>query len=178
MYTTKKKWFAVYTRPRWEKKVSELLDRKCIENYCPLNKVRRQWSDRTKIILEPLFTSYVFVNITELDQLEVRKTDGIINFVYFLSKPAVIRNDEIDAIKLFLARYEGVKLNKTNVNINDYIQITDGPLIHLEGNVLEVRNRTIIVTLPSLGYNLIAEIKRDNIKVVPPHSKPLVRSIL
>jgi transcription antitermination factor NusG len=55
------KWYAVYTRPRWEKKVAALLLHKGIESYCPLNKVRRRWSDRTKTIEEPLFKSYVFV---------------------------------------------------------------------------------------------------------------------
>ena len=34
-----KKWYAVYTRPRWEKKVAEILTRRKIENYCPINKV-------------------------------------------------------------------------------------------------------------------------------------------
>jgi hypothetical protein len=51
------KWYAVYTRPRWEKKVAEILTDKKIENYCPLNKVVRQWSDRKKIVHEPLFTT-------------------------------------------------------------------------------------------------------------------------
>ena len=56
-------WFAVYTKPRWEKKVSGILDDNGIENYCPLNKVVKQWSDRKKVILEPLFKSYVFVRV-------------------------------------------------------------------------------------------------------------------
>ena len=54
--STEKKWYAVYTRPKWEKKVAELLSRKRIENYCPLNKSIKQWSDRKKTIFEPLFT--------------------------------------------------------------------------------------------------------------------------
>jgi transcription antitermination factor NusG len=59
------KWYAIYTRPRWEKKVNFLLQGKGIESYCPLNKVRRKWSDRIKTIEEPLFKSYVFVKIDE-----------------------------------------------------------------------------------------------------------------
>jgi transcription antitermination factor NusG len=62
---TTKKWFAIYTRPRWEKKVHKLLEEKGIECYCPLNKVHRKWSDRIKIVEEPLFKSYVFVKLTE-----------------------------------------------------------------------------------------------------------------
>ena len=59
------KWYAVYTKPRWEKKVNSLLLQKGIEVYCPLNKVRRKWSDRIKTIEEPLFKSYVFVKIKD-----------------------------------------------------------------------------------------------------------------
>jgi transcription antitermination factor NusG len=166
MSITNKKWYAVYTRHRWEKKVSELLTRKNIENYCPLNRVTKKWSDRTKIILEPLFTSYVFVNITAHELWEIRNTDGVINFVYFLSKPAIIRGEEIEAIKLFLANHENVQLDKSTVNLKDHVRITDGAFIDLEGNVLELRHKTIIVMLPSLGYNLITEINRSQIKVI------------
>jgi len=69
-----KNWYAVYTRPKWEKKVAELLSRKRIENYCPLHKSIKQWSDRKKTIFEPLFNSYVFVHVDETDHLPVRQT--------------------------------------------------------------------------------------------------------
>ncbi|MEP6750927.1 MAG: UpxY family transcription antiterminator, partial [Bacteroidota bacterium] len=103
MHSVTKKWYVVYTRPRWEKKVADQLSRKKIDYYCPLNRVHRQWSDRKKIVLEPLFSAYVFVQIDETEQLQVRLTDGVINFVYWLGKPAVIKNEEIHAIREFLS---------------------------------------------------------------------------
>src|SRR4030095_8525252 len=106
------RWYALYTKPRWEKKVAEILMRKNVETYCPLNKVKRQWSDRKKVILEPLFHSYVFVRIPEKLQNHVRQTDGVINIVYWLGKPAVIRDAEIEVIKRFLNDFENVKLEK------------------------------------------------------------------
>jgi transcription antitermination factor NusG len=124
---TKKQWYAVYTRPRWEKKVAELLEKKKIEVYCPLTKTQRQWADRKKLILEPLFTSYVFVNATEQEHLNIRQTDGVVNFVYWLNKPAVIRNDEIDTIKKFLNEYDYVTVEKTHVNLSDRVRVINGP---------------------------------------------------
>src|SRR5688500_10904022 len=103
-----KRWYAVYTRPRWEKKVAAALSKSEIENYCPLNKVERRWSDRKKIIEEPLFTSYVFVRASLKEQTVIRETDGIVNFVYWLGRPAVIRNEEIDLIKRFLNQHKNV----------------------------------------------------------------------
>lgn len=159
-------WYAVYTKPRWEKKVAELLNRRRIDNYCPLNKVERQWHDRKKIIEEPLFTSYVFVHINDAQQLDVRKTDGVLNFVYWLGKPAVIRTNEIEAIRDFLEDHHNVRLEKTKVAPKDMVRVVRGPLIGQEGNVLEVYNQKAKVFLPSLGYCLVADLGRDHIQVI------------
>jgi transcription antitermination factor NusG len=100
------RWYAIYTRPRWEKKVNTLLAEKGIESYCPLNKVRRKWSDRIKTIEEPLFKSYVFVRIRDDERSNVRMTSGVVNFVYWDGKPALIRDKEIQNIRRFLDEYE------------------------------------------------------------------------
>jgi len=160
------KWYALYTKPRWEKKVAEILSRKKIENYCPLNKVLRQWSDRKKIVLEPLFTSYVFVKAAEKEHSEIRKIDGIINFVYWLSKPAIIRSEEIESVKNFLNEHVNVRLEKTSVNINNRVRITRGALMEYEGQVIDVKNNTVKIILPSLGYMMVAEVEKTNIKVI------------
>ena len=168
--TKDKMWYAVYTKPRWEKKVAGLLTRKRIENYCPLNRVQRQWSDRKKIVMEPLFQSYVFVYISINEHSKVRETSGILNFVYWLQKPAIIRNEEIDVIKKFLNEYHHIQLEKSVVNLNDKVRIIGGPLMSREGNVLEVKNKTVKVLLPTIGYALVAEIEKINLeKVVVPN---------
>jgi transcription antitermination factor NusG len=163
-----KNWFAIYTRPRWEKKVAEILTKNKIENYCPLNKVVRQWSDRKKTIEEPLFTSYVFVRIPENQQVSVKRLDGVLNLVYWLGKPAVIQDAEIDIIKRFLTENSNVLLEKTPVNINDRVRIVNGPLMELEGEVLSIRNRRIKIVLPSLGYLMYAEVETSNVEVLSP----------
>jgi transcription antitermination factor NusG len=165
---TKKQWYALYTRPRWEKKVADLLERKKVEVYCPLNKVHRQWADRRKMILEPLFPSYVFVYISEEEHRGMIETDGVINFVYWMDKPAVIRNEEIETIKKFLHEYDYVTLEKTEVNLNDQVRIINGPLMMWEGNVVEIRTNTVKITLPSLGQTLVAEIRNvETVRALP-----------
>ncbi|HTI09316.1 MAG TPA: UpxY family transcription antiterminator [Puia sp.] len=161
-----KNWYVVYTKPRWEKKVARQLEQKGIEHYCPLTRVQRQWSDRKKIVLEPLFSAYVFVRLEETEQTPVKQTDGVMNFVYWLKKPAVIRDEEIDTIKRFLNEYQIVKLEKSTVNVNDQIRVISGPLMERQGNVLEIRNKTVKVSLPTLGYNIVAEIEKTNIEIL------------
>jgi transcription antitermination factor NusG len=163
-----RKWLAVYTRPRWEKKVNQLLDEKGIESYCPLNKVRRKWSDRVKIIQEPLFKSYVFVKVNDDDRTQVRMTAGVINFIYWQGKPAVIKEKEIIAIKRFLDEYENVEVHPINVEISQRVKIISGPLMDQEGNVIEVKNKTAKIAIDSLGYVLVATVEKTKLSLVKP----------
>lgn len=157
------KWYAIYTRPRWEKKVNNLLIEKGIESYCPLNKVRRKWSDRMKTIEEPLFKSYVFVKINEEERTNVRMTNGVVNFVYWNGKPAVIREKEIQTVKRFLDEYENVEAVKLELAPNERVRVIAGPMMDKEGKVLEVKNKTAKVCIDSLGYMLIAYIDKSKL---------------
>jgi transcription antitermination factor NusG len=163
-----RKWLAVYTRPRWEKKVNQLLTEKGLESYCPLNKVRRKWSDRVKVVEEPLFKSYVFVKVTDSDRTAVRMTNGAINFVYWDGKPAVIKEKEITAIKRFLDEYENVEARPNQLKVNQRVRITNGSLMDQEGKVLDVRHKTARVAIDSLGYILVAYIDRTKLTSVLP----------
>jgi transcription antitermination factor NusG len=172
---TKKQWYALYTRPRWEKKVADLLEKKKVEVYCPLSRVEKQWADRKKVVLEPLFSSYVFVNISEQEHLGIKQTDGVVNFVYWLNKPAVIRNEEIDTIRKFLSEYDHVSVERTQVNLNDRVRIINGPLMMWEGHVVEIRTNTVKITLPSLGQTLVAEIRKENLETISPLQEPQLK---
>lgn len=166
-YHMNKQWFVLYTRSNCEKKVSEVLSKREIENYCPLNKVYRQWSDRKKIINMPLFSSYVFVRVLEKDLAGLKSiTSNIVNLVYWLGKPAVVKDEEIDNIKFFLNDYSNIKLEKRNVDVNEEVLIMRGSFYNQQGVVRAVKNNSVVVSLPSLGYSMIAEIPISNIKIL------------
>ena len=163
-----RKWLAVYTRPRWEKKVNQLLVEKGMESYCPLNKVRRKWSDRIKVVEEPLFKSYVFVKVSEEDRAIVRMTNGAINFVYWNGKPAVIKDREITAIKRFLDEYENVEARPAELKVNQRVRVTNGMLMDHTGKVVDIRHKIAKVAIDSLGYILIAYIDRTKLTSAQP----------
>lgn len=158
------KWYAVYTRPRWEKKVDLLLSNKGIESYCPLNRVRRRWSDRIKLVEEPLFKSYVFVKIDDSFRTHVRMTDGVINFVYWDGKPAIVKDREILTIKRFLDEHENVELIRMELKPEQRVRVIAGPLMDLEGKVIEIKNKVAKVAIDSLGYFLIADIDKGKLQ--------------
>lgn len=159
-------WYAVHTRPRWEKKVAGLLHDKGIENYCPLNKVIRQWSDRKKAILEPLFKGYVFVQVDEKAKWDLLQVNGIVNYVHWLGKPARIPDHEIDTIRRFLNEFEEVEVIETAVQVNSNVIIKQGVLMNYKGIVLELQGNRAKVKIASMGLQLSAYFDKKNLEIV------------
>lgn len=157
------KWYVLYTKPRWEKKVASLLTERGIENYCPLNRVTKKWSDRTKKILEPLFKGYLFVYTEENSFVKVRETEGVLNFVYWLRKPAVVKEKEINTIKKFLLEFDDVQVSDNTIIPEDRVEITQGLLMNFRGIVLEVNGNTAKVKVDGMGVVLTATFDKKNI---------------
>lgn len=159
-------WYAVYTKPRWEKKVAERLAEKGIEHYCPLNKVVKQWSDRKKVVMEPLFKGYVFVRVPEVKKWELKQTDGILNYVYWLGKPAVVQPEEIDTIRKFMNEFEQVEVHQSGMDVDDKVLVKQGVMMNYEGIVIEVAGNRAKVRINSMGLELNAVFDRKNLEPV------------
>lgn len=162
----KRNWYAVYTKPRWEKKVAALLESKGIEYYCPLNKVVKQWSDRKKVVLEPLFKSYVFVQVEEKKKWELLNINGIVNYVHWLGKPAKIKESEIETIKKFLNEFNTVEIVESTSPVNSKVKIKHGVLMNYQGILLEVSGNKASVKIESMGLQLTALFDRNNIELI------------
>ncbi len=156
----------MYTRPRWEKKIAEKLLAAGVDHYCPLNKVSRQWSDRKKVVIEPVFKGYVFVRLEEKKKWEIRNFSGILNFVHWLGKPARIRDEEINTIKKFLDEFDDVQVEKKDFGLNDTVRITKGVLLNYEGMVLSVYGNRAIVKIDSMDLQLSAHFDKKSLEVV------------
>ena len=161
-----KNWYAVYTKPRWEKKICEQLERKRLSFYCPMNKVRRKWSDRYKVIEEPLFKSYVFVHISDEEKTRVRLTDGVVNFLYWNGKPAIIKEQEIEIIRKFLNEYSDVEVRPVTLESGQKVRVKTGLMMDTEGIVIKVLNNRAFVLLESLGYELTAQFEKSNLEPI------------
>ena len=90
-------------------------------------------------------------------------TDGVINFVYWDGKPAVIKEKEIESIRKFLDEYEDVQLIKLEIRDDQKVRITSGAFMDLEGKVIEVKNKSARVLVESLGYLLVADIDKSKL---------------
>ncbi len=163
MEENNKKWYAIYTKPRCEKKVHQYLTLKQIESYCPVQSFKKRYTDRYKVVEEPLFKSYVFVNITQKEITEVRLTVGVVNFVYWLHKPAVIANEDIITIKKFLNEYVHITLQSIDLKENQRIIVTSGLFMQHKGTVKQVKKNKVVVYLDSLGVAMVAELHKSDI---------------
>ena len=163
MAQEKKSWYAVYTRPHSEKKVFDRLQDAGFEAYCPLNRVKKKWSDRIKWVEEPLFKSYVFVKVTESGRTGVRMVNGVVNFVYWLGKPAMVREKEIQTIRKFLNDYEEVQVLPLNLSTDTPVTIRQGIFMDKEARVLKVINNKVQVIIQSIGYSLVAIVNKSNL---------------
>lgn len=161
MSEAQKHWYAVYTRPRWEKKLASILQEKGVECYCPLNKVTRQWSDRRKIVLEPLFKGYLFVRVSPADLWSVKNFDGILNYVFWEGKPAVIRDQEIENVRRFLLEFEEVEVH--DIKQAGRVKVKQGVMMNFEGIVLEIRGKQAFVRIDYMGLELSAVFERKNL---------------
>jgi len=160
-------WFAVYTKPRWEKKVAGILDDIGIENYCPLNKVVKQWSDRKKVILEPLFKSYVFVRVKDSEKWDLKNVNGILNFVYWLGKPARIKEEDIFTIKKFLNEFSDVQFEEVSrLTVNSKVRIKQGLLMNYNGVLVEINGSRAKVRIETMGVQLSANFDKKNLEPV------------
>lgn len=143
-------WFALYTKSNFEKKVVTTLMENNIEAFSPTFKTFKQYSDRKKKIEKVLLPNYVFVRIDPKNRQDVFSVKGVLRYVFWLGKPAEIRNSEIDQMRNHLNHfYDDFSLNQLSPNVN--YKIKAGPLKGITGTVVDVKKNNIRLALNSLG---------------------------
>lgn len=147
-------WYVVYTKPKWEKKVAEQLASFGVECYCPLITKVHQWSDRKKKVEVPLFNSYVFVQLSEADRNLVFQSVGVVRYLFWLGKPAIVRDEEIATIKNWLSTPDQCDISVDTFKIGDKITLESGPFIAQEATVQEIKNNHYVLVLESMGCTL------------------------
>src|SRR2546422_665215 len=158
-------WFALYTRPRHEKHVFEELMNRGIEAFLPTYKVRRRWSDRYKVIDEPLFKNYLFVHV-EYDRRyhDTLRPYGAVGFVVFDGKPAQIPEEEIDAIRRLIT-CELPCQPHPYLKVGRRVRVRSGPLQGCEGILVRKKSLArLVLTVNLLQQSVSAEIDADSVE--------------
>ena len=139
-------WYALYTRPRHEKKVFDQLTEKEINAFLPVRRELRQWKDRRKWIETPLFSGYVFVNIELKNKIYALETRGVVRMIGFGGQPTRIPDWQIEQLKQVIGSGEGLRLEHY-LKAGDYVEVTEGPLAGVKGYLRDVRGESRVAIL-------------------------------
>ena len=149
----KNNWFALYTKPRAEKKVNERLQAMGVECYLPLHRAPHIWSDRVKLVDKPLFSSYIFVQCIESKLLSFLHVYGVLRIVYYCGRPAVVRQKEIDAIRSFLEQAANHELC-----VGEEVEILSGALKRVSGKIQKIKKKYLLLTIEQIGATVCVDL--------------------
>ena len=156
-------WYVLYTKPRNEKKVAQRLLEAGYTVYCPLQKIRRHWSDRTKVVEEPLFKSYLFIQIEDHRRDEVFSFPGTVRYLFWLRRPAQVRQVEINTIQKWLGEYNHEDMDISDIKPGDFVRITSGKFSGEEAVLLDSTQHKVVVQLKELGVQLSLSLSNNDL---------------
>jgi transcription antitermination factor NusG len=151
-------WFAVQVIPQHEHKVSKQLRSKGHEEFLPTVTVRRRWSDRNKLINQPLFPGYVFGHLSRSSFGTVLATAGVCRIVSFGGKACSISDEEIERVRRVVSCGRNVN-SVPYFALGQKVQVASGPLCGLTGIVDRLKNRSrLIISIEMLMRSVAVEI--------------------
>ena len=149
------KWHVLYTKPRHEIKALERLAQNGFEVYCPMKTTLKQWSDRKKKVSEPLLPSYLFIKTTEKNRPQPLKDPSVLNYIFWLGKPAIVRESEIDTLKGIVSRDKVQEFEVRKLKIGSEIVINKGLIKSKNAVVKTVSNNHVTAELKELGMIIV-----------------------
>jgi len=156
-------WLVIYTKPRWEKKLADQLAAKGFTVYCPTQRIKRRWSDRTKWIDQPLFSSHIFIHIEPERRDAVYFTPGFVRFLFWNKRPAQVRDTEIDTLKRWLNDFDHEAISIQSLASGSHVTVKSGPLQGREATVLEQRGTKLELFLEDLQVKVSVDLSKTEL---------------
>ncbi len=162
-----KNWYAIYVRPRAEKKVAAGMVEAGIEHFLPLRRTLRRWSDRKKWVDLPLIPGYCFVQLNRKNLVSALMVTHVLSVVRFNGEPAIIPNMQIEFLKRMLNQVEiAYKLAGKMPRPGQKVEIVAGPFIGMMAEMVKAKNKTkIYLRLEQIGSAISIEIPADQVIV-------------
>lgn len=156
----KAEWHVFYVKSRHEKMVYDRLTRDGFHCYLPVQKVRKQWSDRKKWVEEVLFKSYIFVKVPAHSLYDVLQNPDVITYIKFEGKPATVSEKTLFKIKELIENKTRIEAEAGIPNIGTLIKIKTGQFKGYKGKITEIRGKKkLVVMLEEFNFSLIIELE-------------------
>ena len=161
-------WYLIYTRPRHEKKVHALLAERNINSFLPTNKKLRTWNDRKKYIDEPLFPSYVFVYLTDMQNYYSGiDTEGVLYYVRSGKEIARVNDSVINNIKLVVSQAEEINVSDSRFQPGRQMVISKGALTGLACEIVQFgQKHKLLVRVDLLQRNILMNLPTEYLTAI------------
>lgn len=161
-----KKWYALYTNPRAEKKVEQELLKQHYEVFLPQRTTLKQWSDRKKKVTVPLFPSYIFICVDlERNYFDILNTQGVVKFIRLGKDIVSIREQQIQEIRLFLSNFENYEVLNELFEAKMPVEVVAGPLKGTKGIISEHKgNKLFVIEVEQIGFSLALSLPANYLK--------------
>jgi transcription antitermination factor NusG len=171
-------WFAVRTAAGREKAVASQLQSKGYEEFLPLYRSKRQWTDRTKELELALFPGYLFCRFDFNQRLPILMTPGVMLIVGYGKIPTPVGDVEIEALRRVIASGAAAEPHDY-LSVGQKVRVREGSLCGVEGILLQVKNSwRIIVSVELLRRSVAVELDRAAIAPVLPGPSPAHRGFV
>lgn len=104
-----------------------------------------QWSDRKRLVEEPVIRSYCFVKVVKADYFEVLNTPGAVRYIWFSGKPAVIPDRQIQTLKVITGSDVNVECLPDTFQPGIQVIVNAGPLQGLSGELVNIKNKKKVI---------------------------------
>jgi transcription antitermination factor NusG len=125
----------------------------------------RQWSDRRKRIMMPLFPGYLFVKIpwSAMPRLEILKTPGVVRIISDYENPAPIPESQILAIQRFIAH--DVRMDPCPyIKVGQRVEIRRGVLKGLQGILLRKKGQyRFVISVDLIQKSVAVEVNAEDL---------------
>lgn len=156
----KQGWYVLYTRPKHERKVIQALEKQQILLYCPTTKVARKWHDRVKQLTMPLFPSYIFVYLENMENYyRSRDVDGALSYVRFGKELARVSDKVLNDLRFMVDNGRDFEVAENLFEAGQELTITHGILSNFSCEMVEYKNKLkAMVRISILNRVVMADI--------------------
>lgn len=159
-------WYAFVTRSRHEKRVKQQLDDKGVVSYLPLQKTKRQWKDRKKLVEIPVFSCYIFAHLPYTRRYDVLTIPSVVRIVSFEHQPTPVRDEEIESIRRILETDPFFEICD-ELRVGEKVEIMAGPLKGLTGELVRFHgNERLAINIDAIARSLILDINKHLVRRV------------
>ena len=152
------KLFVAHTKSRCEVKARDFFKKNGIDAYVPVFEEKRRWSDRTKKIITPAISGYVFFRLEKIDYSFINLNPFLRNVVRRFGQAVEIHGSEIQTMKDYLKQYTV----DFDFGAGDTVKILSGVLKNTKGLVDGIENNFLILLVNSIKVKL----SLDSTKVI------------